>query len=95
MRLRERLDNLFVEFARDGKMENRNEIVCILDELKRQNSISEDEYSRYNEFLSRSLGSGIEIVEDEVDAMEVDNDFKQLVRSTTDYIVKHDLEELE
>ena len=50
---------------------------------------------KYNEFLSRSLGSGIEIVEDEVDAMDVDNDFKQLVQSTTDYIVKHDLEELE
>ena len=93
MRLRERLNNLFVEFARDGKMENRNEIVCILD--FRQDSISEDEYSRYNEFLSRSLGSGVEIVENEVDNMEVDNDFNQLVQSTTDYIVKHDLEELE
>ena len=39
-RLWEKLDNLFVEFARDGKMENRNEMVCILYGLKRQGSIS-------------------------------------------------------
>ena len=75
-------------------MDNRNELVCLLDELKRQESIPEDDYIKFNIFLSKSLpragGSGIEEEEEKV----VD-DFKHLIKSTTEYIVKHDREELE
>ena len=98
-KLRERFDNLFMKFVRNGNLENRNELVCLLDEMKRQGCISEEEYVKFNRFLAQSLesgGSGIGDDEREVlEDMEVVDDFKQLVRSTTEYIIKHDREELE
>ena len=103
LKLRERFDKLFFEFARDGRLDNRNELVCLLDEMKRQESIPEDDYIKFNIFLSKSLphsrgGSGIGDSSDETGGggkdMEVD-DFKQMVRSSTKYIVKNDHRELE
>ena len=59
----ERFHTLWTEFTRQGKHNNRNEIVFLLDELLRQEGITRDEYTQLNNLLAESLGSGVDVVE--------------------------------
>ena len=55
-----RLRKLWKEFTREGKHEHRNEIVFILDELLRQDGITQDEYTKLNNILAESLDEDAE-----------------------------------
>ena len=97
--LYKRFKKLFCEFMRNGKHENRNEIVFLLDELLRQNGIPREAYTQVNNLLAESLGSGSEEEEEKDDAeMEVqeptDGDVKTLSASTTEHIIQDDKVEL-
>ena len=84
------------------KHENRNELVFILDELLRQEAISQEAYTQVNNLLAESLG------DDGSEEMDVDDDaaaaaaneeseedvVKNLIQSTTDGIIQHDKKEL-
>ena len=54
--LRWRFKKLFCKFIHDKKHKNRNEIVFILDELLRQEAISQETYTQVNNLLAESLG---------------------------------------
>ena len=53
--LEKRVNKLFVEFRRNKKYENRNEIVFLLDELKRRDLISPKDYTTMNNLLAENL----------------------------------------
>ena len=59
----DRFHTLWTEFTRQGKHNNRNEIVFLLDELLRQEGITREEYTKLNNILAESVGSGIEAAE--------------------------------
>ena len=54
--LRARVEDLIQQFV-DGKLDNRNEIVYILDELKRRGNIDGKGYQKINDYLSAKQGS--------------------------------------
>ena len=56
----DRFHTLWTDFTRQGKHEHRNEIVFLLDELLRQEGITREEYTKLNNILAESVGSGIE-----------------------------------
>ena len=81
------------EFTRQGKHEHRNELVFLLDELLRKGGINREEYTQLNNILAESLGSGIEL--DEEDKTEDDKGkLKRLIQSTIEYSIQHDKKEL-
>ena len=98
--LQQRFKKLFCEFIRKKKHENRNELVFILDELLRQEAISQETYTQVNNLLAGSLG------DDGSEEMDVDADdtsgneeseedvVTNLVQSTTADIILHDKKEL-
>ena len=53
--LEKRVNKLFVEFRRHKKYENRNEIVFLLDEMKRRDLISPKDYTTMNKLLAGNL----------------------------------------
>ena len=55
--LKKRFNTRFVEFTRQGKHENRNELVALLDEMLRRKAIERDEYKRLNDLIASSLPS--------------------------------------
>ena len=55
--LEKRFNTRFVEFTRQGKHENRNELVALLDEMLRRKAIERDEYKRLNDLVASSLPS--------------------------------------
>ena len=68
----EQFHTLWMEFTRQGKHNNRNEIVFLLDELLRQEGITRDEYAKLNNILAESVGSGIDAEKSpKEEAMEV------------------------
>ena len=52
--IRERFNDLFVEFVRKGKLENRSELEFLLDELLRQDAIDPTEYTQLNTRLTET-----------------------------------------
>ena len=95
--LSKRFVKLFCEFTRQDKQENRNELVHLLDEMLRFEYITPLEYQTINNILTQSLpgGSGIEDTDPKEDEeMEIVEDIKSLIRSTTDYVIKHDKNKL-
>ena len=101
-----RFNKLFCEFTRQGKINVncRNEMVFLLDEMLRKDFITRLDYETLNNILAaQSLGYGLkekEEDEEEEDELEeevegeVVNRTKSLIRSTTDYMIKHDKDEL-
>ena len=59
----ERFRTLWTAFTRQGKYEHRNEIMFLLDEVLRQEAIIRDDYTKLNNILAESLGSGIDAAE--------------------------------
>ena len=107
------LDNsfnkLFIEFARGGKHEHRNELVFLLDELLRQNAINKNEYQRLNNILA-AFSNDIQDDNGDNDSDYDDDDggvigntkhkgdhvrsISTVVDSTVDYITQYDKKEL-
>ena len=50
-----RANKLFKQFGR-GRYKDRNELVCILDELKRRDEIEPETYTKLNDYLSQKQG---------------------------------------
>ena len=90
--LKQRGNELIEQFER-GKYKNRNEIVCILDELKRRGAINSQKYKEINDILSEKQGLGIE-EEDSSDEEEEDT-VEAKISNTVNYLVEHDKREIE
>ena len=83
---------------------DRNEAVFLLDELLRQDGISQRMYREYNDFLAESLpnisGSGT-ITADEQESSEEEmelspeDQIKKDITETADYLIHHDKKELQ
>ena len=99
--LTKRFNKLICEFTRQDKVENRNELVFLLDEMLRHELIAPPEYEALNNILAESLGSGVGDVDndqetsvEEEEEMDEGQDIKKLIQSTTQYLVKDDKKEL-
>ena len=62
------------------RTKNRNELVFLLDEMKRRGCIEPTEYDAFNNVLSEACGYRL----DETDKL------KELIKSTTDHLIKYD-----
>ena len=105
--LKKRFNTLFGE---RGEVENRNELVYLLDEMLRRDCISHKDFQTLNNALAQSLpgaGAGVEkyVVHSKVPPMmlkndqeeeeeEEEEDLKSLIRSTTNYIIKQEKDKL-
>ena len=83
------------------KTADRNEVVFLLDELKRQGGISQRMYKEYNDFLAESPPVGFGVSEQDREEMETDDaereeedQLKKEITSAAEYLVKHDKKEL-
>ena len=85
--LRKRFHELYTEFTRQGKHEHRKELVFLLDELLRKGGLNREEYTQLTNILAGSLGSGIELAEE--DNTEADKR-KKLIQFTIEYSIQHD-----
>ena len=87
---------------RQQKHEHRNELVFLLDELLRQETITRDEYKRLNNFLSEYLASGesgSELLDDKnknknEEPVSKEENIKYLIHSITEYLIPPDRKEL-
>ena len=91
--LRKRFHELYTEFPLEGKHEHRNELVFLLDELLRKGGINREEYRQLNNTLAESLGSGIELAEEDKTEDDKGN-LQKLIQSTIEYSIQHDKKEL-
>ena len=102
--LRTRFEELLKKLAikrKSREKENtseRNEIVFLLDELKRNCEISRHMYKQYNDFLAdspptRDADSGDD-EELEDDDQEEEDEMKKVIRDVFDHIIQHDKQEL-
>ena len=82
---------LLREFGR-GKYKNRNELVCILDELKRRDEIESDAYTKLNDYLSSKQALG---KEEEDSSEEEEETVEDKISSTVRYLVEHDMKEIQ
>ena len=104
--LRTRFEELLKKLAikrKSGEKENtseRNEIVFLLDELKRNGEISQRMYKEYNDFLANSSQTLDADSGDDEDATEdgeqeeEEDEMKKVIRDVFDHIIQHDKQEL-
>ena len=86
-RLKDRFEQLFVDFVENEQYQHRNEIVSILDELLRRNAITHEEYTKVNDFLCVKDGVGKEEV--------TEDDVYSKISKTLKHIIIHDRNEIE
>ena len=89
--LEKRFKKLFHEFTKEQKLENRSELVFLLDEMLRQEYVTQEEYESFNNVLAESL----ENKDDKVDEQKEKDNFLKVIQSTTSFIIKNDKEELD
>ena len=89
--LEKRFKKLFHEFTKEQKLENRSELVFLLDEMLRQGYVTQEEYESFNNVLAESL----ENKDDKVDEQKEKDNFLKVIQSTTSFIIKNDKEELD
>ena len=89
--LEKRFKKLFREFTKEKKLENRSELVFLLDEMLRQGYVTQEEYESFNNVLAESL----ENKDDKVDEQKEKDNFLKVIQSTTSFIIKNDKEELD
>ena len=85
--LEKRFNTRFVEFTRQGKHENRNELVALLDELLRRKAIERDEYKRLNDLIASSLPNNIKKKSKLTSMSSVDE--SKTVDGLTDSFIEH------
>ena len=89
--VRDRFNQLYVEFMRHNKHEHTNELMFLLDEMLRQGAITPIEYAQLNTGLTEAA----DLRTDEAEKAEDRDDEEQnLMKSAVDYIIQHDKEEL-
>ena len=90
-RLKKRFNKLFCEFMRQDKLENRNELVYLLEEMLTRDFISEEDFRALNNILA---AQSLPIAMDGEEEIEV-QDLKTLVKSTSNYAIEHEKNELD
>ena len=89
--VRDKFNELYVEFMRHNKHEHRNELMFLLGEMLRQGAITPTEYTR----LNTSLTEAADLRTDEAEKEEYsDDELQNLMKPAVDYIIQHDKEEL-
>ena len=81
----DRFNELFCEFTQDKRREHRNELVFLLDELKRQKGVCRKKYTRLNNSLSESLDDA-EYGEEEM-GEDDSNEKEMVVDDEEDYLI--------
>ena len=76
---------------RHNKHEHTNELMFLLDEMLRQGAITPTEYAQLNTSLTESADLKTDEAEKEEDSADEKQD---LTKSTVDYIIQQDKEEL-
>ena len=89
--LEKRFKKLFHEFTKEQKLENRSELVFLLDEMLRQGYVTQEEYESFNNVIAESLSNK----DDKVDEQKEKDNFLKVIQSTTSFIIKNDKEELD
>ena len=101
--LHKQFNKLFCEFIRKKKRENRNELVFLLEELLRQEAISQETYTQLNDKLALEESINEKYPDDEEDSSkkethddEVSREAKieKLIQSTVEYLIQPDKKEL-
>ena len=64
-----------------------------MDELLRKGGINREEYTQLNNILAESLGSGIELAEEDK-TEDGKGNLKKLIQSNIEYSIQHDKKEL-
>ena len=90
--LESRFNKLFCEFTRQKKLENRNELVFLLDEMLRHEYITPVDYESFNNILADSLPLSAD-VESRAGNQE-EKDIRNLIHSTTKTLIRNDEEEV-
>ncbi len=75
----EKFNNLYANFNGDGDIETYNQLISILDELKRMKLLDEYEYDAWNQILQQNIGIEGRIKETTKNLL--DNDKKQILHS--------------
>ena len=92
--IEDRFNELYVEFVRKGKHENRKELEFLLDEMLRQGTIDPAEYTQLNTRLT-ATEDGIIDQEEKDDDDEEDEEEENMENAAIQYLVQHDKEELQ
>ncbi len=93
-----RANELFSEYRKEKRVETRNELVAVLDELNRRNFIDREAYRKLNDYLSGIPGSGLlEPEEMEIEEEEENEEIDVLskISDTLAYVIQHDRNEIE
>ena len=81
--VRDRFNELYVEFMRHNKHEHTNELMFLLDEMLRQGAITPTEYAQ----LNPSLTAAADLKTDEAEKVEdTDDEEQNLVKPAVDII---------
>ena len=90
--VRDRFNQLYVEFMRHNNHKHTNELMFLLDEMLRQGAITPTEYTQLNTGLTEAANLKTDEAEKEEDS---DDDKEQnLTKSAVDYIIQRDKEDL-
>ena len=91
--IQNRFNDLYVEFVRKGKHENRNELQFLLDEMLSQGAIDPAEYTQLNTRLTKVDDHIID--KEEKEEEEEAEDDENITNATIQYMIQHDREELQ
>ena len=87
--LQDRAKEILKEFG-NGKFDNNNELVTILDNLKARGVIKSEDYRKVTDYLSSKLQSEEEEEEEE----EEEKDVESRISDTLQYLIQHDMKEI-
>ena len=85
--LQDRAKEILKEFG-NGKFDNNNELVTILDNLKGRGVIKSEDYRKVTDYLSSKLQS-------EEEEEEEEKDVESRIIDTLQYLIQHDMKEIE
>ena len=89
--IRDRFNELYVGFVRKGKNENRNELEFLVDELLCQGALDPTEYTQLNTRLTEEE----DLTTDKEEKEEEDEEEENMTNATIQYLILHDIEELQ
>ena len=76
------------------KTGDRNELVFLLDELKRQGGIGQRSYQAYNDYLADSPPDLENEDSEEVEDQEEEDGMKKIIKGVVSHVIQHDIQEL-
>ena len=87
--VRDRFNQLYVEFMRHNKHEHTKELMFLLHKMLRQGALTPTEYAQ----LNTSLTEAADLKTDEAEE-DSDDEEQNVLKPAVDYIIQHDKEEL-